>query len=277
MERQKATTHPPTRHINRMKILNAQSIYFMNTRTIYCTVNFFALTLVLAACSKQPDPVIEFDGTPAELIADIADFKKSFNIKISDVNRELGQLQALIQAEKPSAEADSLSAAAKLEKAAQIHSQLTRLAGDLFSLDVASDSAYLSKRMAFEKSLNEIVTQIEVLRLNSLDNRAEFENVINVRLHELDLELMDMQRRIGRIDTPIQADFTQQLNVYKRRYADLTETFDTLDSASTEAFMALRISLTKETTGLGTEVRATTNELLRLSSGSWKLLHTSKS
>ena len=94
---------------------------------------------------------------------------------------------------------------------------------------------------------------------------------IDTRLQEMDLELMDLERRIGRVDSLLRHAYLDTLASLRQRHQALLLDAETLPSETLTAFEARRFDFAEKLTALGSDLRAATNETLRLSSSLWEV------
>ncbi len=221
------------------------------------------LTIIVSGgCREVPAPEESIpEMTPEIQENEVSAFQEDFQVMISDVSRELKKLASSADTATPRHTAGLAGLDVKLDS----------LSDNLEHMPATSNANYLGSRKNLEKELNEIVASIELVRLKAIVNQEDYMRHINFRLQEIDLELMDLERRIGETDSLSRVVYIGTLDMLKVRRLELRAEADEFQTLQRAAFEGRRSEYSEKLVALGEELRSATSDILRLSSGLWEI------
>ncbi|MDZ4701500.1 MAG: hypothetical protein SH809_17440 [Rhodothermales bacterium] len=216
--------------------------------------------LLFAACTETPrESEMPQDDAMTEVPGAYAGAMDDYRTR---VERDLDNLDMEIDAFRMHMESDTETLSDSFRvRVAGLQYRRDALETELRALPDATEDQQESRRQAIDTQWRRIVEDLESLRLSAIDDRGAFEQAIDARLTELEMELSDFQRYAA-ADKPANTErHAETMQTLQEDLNELSTTLSTFQSASDTAFEAQRTELADAVADLGARIREATQEV----------------
>jgi hypothetical protein len=230
----------------------------MDAPTTYRCLLALVPLLLFAACTEAPretEPPEDLMEVPGALAGDLDDFRSRVERDLYNLDTEIDHLRQ--QMESGSAiVSDSFRV-----RVAGLQYRRDALETELRALPESADAELEVRREVIESQWNQIVEDLESLRLSAIADRDAFEHAIDARLTELEMELSDFQRCASSDEPVKQERHAETMQTLREDVVELSGTLDQLKTAPDEAFDAQRGELADAVADLGARIREASHDV----------------
>jgi len=247
-------------------LINRRPAGFDSSPTLSSRLRALLIAVCLSgaiACQNQSEPISKPESETTEATIEVSSYLEALR---SDLQQELLTIDRDLDKLSASISDSSMGQEELVPVLTELQTRQQELLQDLVVIEANSLPDYESTRNLFWFRINDLEKDIEAMRFKAIEERALFEDSIEYRLKEIDLELLDVQRRIDATQAPTTTQYRLELDTLRSEYEFLTERFQILSKAHTDSFVEERDALVDDVASLSAALKNTTQSLISLNS-----------